>query len=91
MAKRKKHHQEFPIKHHDYSTVGRLGGGQFLNGMPWYLMPWGVGYGGSTGYGNDQSANETAQNGFGQGGGSDSSGESGAGATAGDGGGSGSM
>lgn len=89
MAKRKKHHQEFPIKHHDYSTVGRLGGGQFINGMPWYLMTWGIGYGGSTGYGNDHSANETAQNGFGQDGGNDSTGDSGAGA--GDGGGSGSM
>lgn len=90
MAKHKRH-QAFHLKHHDYSTVGRLGGGQFINGMPWYLMPWGVGYGGSTGYGNDHSANETAQNGFGQDGGNDASGESGAGTAAGDGAGAGTV
>lgn len=85
--------KQFEVKRHEHhETTGRLGGGYAVGGIPWYTLYYGIGgYWGGANSGNDQSSNETAQNGFGQDGGNDASGDSGAAATAGDGGGSGSM
>jgi hypothetical protein len=93
MAKKKKRisHQDFPIPPQRYNSVGRSG--HSISGVPWYALYYVIGFGGyggyyGTGYGNDDSPNETAQNGFGQetGNGSDSSGND-----SGDGGGGGAM
>lgn len=86
--------KQFKVKKHKhYTTTGRLGGGYVVGGIPWYALYYGVGgYWGGVGPGNDQSPNETAQNGFGQESGSGIGNASdGAGAGAGDGGGAGSM
>jgi hypothetical protein len=51
MTKHKKHHhQKFDIKRHPINTVGRLGGGQSISGIPWYSLYYGVGFGGYGGY-----------------------------------------
>ena len=90
-------HQFEVKKRKGHRTVGRLGGGYVVGGIPWSQLYFGGygyygGYYGGVGPGNDHSPNETAQNGFGQE--SDSgigNASDGAGAGAGDGGGAGSM
>jgi hypothetical protein len=89
MAKEKKQFKVKKHKHH--ATVGRLGGGYAVGGIPWFQLYYG-GYWGGTAPGNDNSPNETAQNGFGQESGDGASNVSGSGgASASDGGGSGAM
>lgn len=86
MATEKK---QFKIKKHKHHrTVGRLGGGYVVGGIPWSQLYYG-GYWGGVGPGNDNSPNETAQNGFGQE--SGNGGDAGAGTGASDGGSSGGM
>ena len=78
-------------KHKHHETVGRLNGGYAVGGIPWFQIYYGGFWGGGTAPGNDNSPNETAQNGFGQesGYGGDVGGSTGA--TASDGGGSGAV
>jgi len=85
--------KQFKVKKHKHHrTTGRLGGGYVVGGIPWYTLYYGMGgYWGGAGPGNDQSPNETAQNGFGQESNNDSGDNSGSDAGAGDGGGAGSM
>lgn len=71
MAKKRKkrEHQGFNVPRTNYSRVGRSG--QSVSGVPWYSLYYGIGFGGwggiyGTGYGNDKSKNETAQNNYGQ-------------------------
>jgi len=86
MATEKK---QFKVKKHKHHrTVGRLGGGYVVGGIPWSQLYYG-GYWGEVGPGNDNSPNETAQNGFGQE--SGNGGDAGAGTGASDGGSSGGM
>jgi hypothetical protein len=84
--------KQFKVKKHKHHrTTGRLGGGYVVGGIPWYTLYYGVGgYWNGSAPGNDQSPNETAQNGFGQESGS-GIGNASDGAGAGDGGGAGSM
>ena len=89
-------HQFNVKKHKRHRTVGRLGGGYVVGGIPWSQLYFGGygyygGYYGGVGPGNDNSPNETAQNGFGQESNNDSGDNSGSDAGAGDGGGAGSM
>ena len=89
MAKKKKHHQSFPVKRHDVNTVGRLGGGQYVSGLPWWQYYYGVGFGGWGGYtGNDHENSESPSQEAGEHDAGSSGGES---AGSGDGGGTGSM
>jgi hypothetical protein len=84
--------KQFKVKKHKHhTTTGRLDGGYVVGGIPWYVLYYGVGgYWNGSAPGNDQSPNETAQNGFGQESGS-GIGNASDGAGAGDGGGVGSM
>jgi len=58
--------KQFKVKKHKhYETVGRLGGGYVVGGIPWYNIYYG-GFWGANAPGNDHSPNETSQNDFGQ-------------------------
>jgi hypothetical protein len=96
LAMHNEKHQFEVKKRKGHRTVGRLGGGYVVGGIPWSQLYFGGygyygGYYGGVGPGNDNSPNETAQNGFGQESNNDSGDNSGSDAGAGDGGGAGSM
>ena len=96
LAMHNEKHQFEVKKRKGHRTVGRLGGGYVVGGIPWSQLYFGGygyygGYYGGVGPGNDNSPNETAQNGFGQESNNDSGDNSGSDAGAGDGGGVGSM
>ena len=50
MAKTKKNRQGLTMHRHNTQTVGRLGGGQQIYGVPWYSLYYGIGFGGYGGY-----------------------------------------
>lgn len=83
-------HQFEVKKNRRHRVVGRSGGGYVVGGIPWFQMYYG-GYWGGTASGNDNSPNETAQNGFGQESGNVGDAGGSAGVAASDGGGSGAM
>lgn len=50
MAKTKKNRQGLTLHRHKTNTVGRLGGGQQILGVPWYSLNYGIMFGGWGGY-----------------------------------------
>ncbi len=62
MAKTKKNRQGLTMHRHNTNTVGRLGGGQQISGVPWYSLYYGIGFGGYGGYnGQGYGSGETSE------------------------------